>query len=213
MKKITRISQAVKKENNVNIELDGEFWVNISKDLLLKLRLEKGTRLDEQQIAHVEKYTVIDKNIDYVYNLLQRRPYSISEVRTYLARRRGLDQQQIEMVIDKLVNRKALDDKSFTRWFVAVRFRRGNHGGSKIKSELLGKGINTKLATEVIKEYLQVEENQNQHMNDLVEYAKKLQVRISEEDPYKKKFKLKQRLLSRGYSYSEIVEAFKQVGI
>ena len=180
---------------------------------MLKLRLEKGTRLDTDQIAEVEKYTVIDKNVDYVYNLLQRRPYSTFEVRTYLSRRRNLEPKQIEMVMQKLVDNKALDDKSFTRWFVAVRFRRGNHGGSKVKTELLRKGIDTKLATEVIEEYLGVPDNKEQMFTDLLEYTQKLLFRIREEDPYKRKFKLKQRLLSRGYSYGEIVDAFRELNI
>lgn len=198
---ITSIQQAKKNLDHVNIFLDNEFWINISKDELIGFKLSKDQQLTEDLKAKVEASSQQTKIMEKVYNYQMLRPHSIGEIRTYLTMRRKLDRETADSIIGILINRGELSDEQFAKWYITNRLSNRQHGPNKIKAELLKKGVNLK----VIESELKLQSNEVSTDDEkLLAYIAKLKRQIKAKDKYEFSRKLTQRLMSRGYDYSTI---------
>lgn len=79
-------------------------------------------------------------------DLLARREHSLAELRTKLAAR-GFDAEEIDAALDGLSREGLADEARFIEAFVASRIRKG-YGPSKIRAELIGRGIAAQAAAE-----------------------------------------------------------------
>lgn len=79
-------------------------------------------------------------------DLLARREHSLAELRAKLAAR-GFDADEIDAALDGLSREGLADEARFIEAFVASRIRKG-YGPSKIRAELIGRGIAAQAAAE-----------------------------------------------------------------
>jgi regulatory protein len=202
---ITQIQQAKKRESRVNLFLDGEFWVSVNKNDLIKLGLHKDKMITEEEKKIIEDASNINKVIDKALNFISIRPRSTRELKDYLVRRKDVEESQANEVIEILQDKKYLSDLEFTKWFIKARLGQKKYGINKIKADLAKKGISNDIFKEALGEFDYKEDN----IENIKELIKKFTPKIKAKDQYEFKNKLMQKLAARGFSFDEISKAIK----
>lgn len=197
---ITSIVQQKRNEDNVNLFLDNKFWCSISKDTLLEFHLHKGKIITPEQKEDLEKLSsenfIKEKALKYIFI----RPRSRKELEDYLIYKKDFEKEVVNIVLDKLELKGSINDEEFAKWFVTQRLMNGKYGVNRIKNDLIKKGISNLIIQNVLTEEIDKDE-QLEKIEVLIE---KFDKEIKEEDKYKKKQKIVQRLLARGFRYEDI---------
>jgi|TARA_R110000737_G_scaffold352130_1_gene396863 regulatory protein len=117
---------------------------------------------------------------------------TIQKLHTY-----GQTEKDIEKIISYLKEYNFLDDDRFVNSFVSGKFRIKRWGRKKIYAGILSKRVNK----ETVQKALQSidEQEYNIVIDELVE--KKMRLLSGEKDPWKKKQKILQYVISRGFEY------------
>jgi regulatory protein len=207
---ITSIAQAKKRETRVNLELDGQFWVGMDKNDLLRFNLFKGKEISDDDKKIIEKAVGDSKLLEKVINYINVRPRSTKEVRDYLVLKRGIDKEEANAILNKLEEKGYLSDENFANWYIENRLNFGVHGENKIRSELFKKGVSKSIIESVLSKLLKTNEGQADQQEKIKEFITKNIKTIKYSDKNQLKQKLIQRLASRGFSYSDIIKAIKE---
>ncbi len=197
---ITSISQQKRNTDNVNLFIDNEFFCSISKNQLIELDLHKEKEITEDEKEIILKSSERNKIKEKLNRFLSLRPRSTKEVRDYLLYKRKIEKEEAEAIVDEYLHKNFLNDLKFAKWFVEQRINSGKYGSQKIKADLIKKGISKEHIKNAIEEKVDIEEEEK-ILYDLIE---KLERKIKEEDPMKKKEKVARRLMSKGFRYTEI---------
>jgi len=203
---ITSIAQAKKREDKVNIFLDGSFWIGLTKNDLIKLGLYKNKEISEEEKITIEITAQHDKLLEKVYNWQIIRPRSKQEVREYLLYKQELPKEETEKIIEDLESKGRLSDKEFAKWYVDTRLSFGVHGVNKIKGELAKKGVSSKIITEALNESI----DKDTQLDKAKAYLQKVKGSIKAKDKFDLKDKLLRRLIGRGFTYEEASKAIKE---
>lgn len=123
---VITISEKVITENEILLKKD------IDKDLYNKL-------IEENKLEEIYQ-----KAIKYI-NIRLR---SIKEVKDYLNKKE--DNDKVEIVIDKLIKNKYLDDKIFAKAFITDKLNFTLMGDYKIKMELQRLGVSSEIIEEML---------------------------------------------------------------
>ncbi len=187
---ITSIQQAKKDEEKVNVFLDGEFWSSFTKDDLVRFGLHKGLELSLQEADDLKKRSRLSK-----LKLQALRKYSgvlksEKDIRTYLYKKE-LEKDELESVIEYLYSHNVVDDVRFAQVFTESKLRAKKYSINKIKAELKKKGISDKILREI-----DLLNDSNEEVESIKKYIQKNSMLPKE--------KLIQRLLMRGFQYSNI---------
>ena len=192
------IVKYTKKGNgNYQILFDNGKKININEDVILKYNLLYKKEIDgnllEEIITDNEKYNIYDKCVRYIGVRIR----SINEIREYMERK-NLDDETIEMVIDKLIKNKLLNDEIFTKAFIKDKLNFTTMGPYRIELELKKHKIDDRIIAKYIamidKDMLDIKINKQ--INKLIKSGKgKSNLRN----------KIYNNLLSLGYSSEYIV--------
>jgi regulatory protein len=208
--KITQISQAVKNSERVNIYLNGKLWIGLSKNDLLSLRLVTDQEITELEKGEIEKTALDSHLIARVINLIQLRPRSSGEIKDYLVYKKSIPAQEAESVIAYLQDKGYISDEKFAQWYIDYKLTSGVNGINKIKMTLMMKKVDKKIIDEIIERLYSSDDFKSDQAVIIEEYAKKIIKTIKAKDAYDLKSKLTQRLMARGFKYSDIKEVLKQ---
>jgi regulatory protein len=202
--KITAIKQQVRNPERVSLYIEGKYSVSLTMSQLLEQQLKIGTEIDEPKLAELKKASADGKLRAKAMNWVFLRPRSTKELRDYLRRlsysgakseqRNSLSSDTVQHIIDDFTGRKWVDDEVFAEWWVG-RSSRKTKSISFLRSELSLKGIDREVINDLLKE--------NDEMATLAQLVAKLSVKTK----YQDKDRLKRFLVSKGFSYSSIVEA------
>ena len=201
---ITSIEQAKKRMERVNIFLDNEFWVGLDKNQLIDLRIHKGLAISEQEKKSIEEASGFYKLIEKAVNFTIIRPRSKFEIYQYLTLKKEVEEETANKVTEYLEEKKFLSDDYFADWYIKTRTSIGFHGNNKIYAELLKKGI----SKTIIKKYFA--ENVQDNSEKIIKLYEKIQNQIKAKSQIEKKYKIYQRILSRGFTFSEVDQALKE---
>jgi len=146
---ITRIE---KKDNvNVIIYFDNDEKIYLAYEVMLKNGLRKGVEISESHlhllIKENQKFFIKRKSYDF----LGKRIHSAYELRTKLLRKK-YDSGLINDTIDDLRKGKYLDDTKFAEVFIEEKLRLKSWGKTKLKSELVKRGISADIISAVLLE-------------------------------------------------------------
>lgn len=114
--------------------------------------------------------------------------------------------QACEQIIIKLMQENFLNEERFARSFVRGKFRIKKWGRIKIKQELKFKDIGSPLIRIALSEI-----DEKEYYKTLVELAEKKALLIKEKDTFKKRQKLSNYLLQKGYESSMVFEVSSAV--
>ena len=168
-------------------------------DVILENELLLKKSIDTSTYDKIMK----DNNIVEYYNMackyISIRLRSTKEIKDYLIRK-GINSCDIDIVIDKLVNNKILNDDIFTEAFIKDKLRFSNMGEYRIINELKKHNIDSDIINKY--SYLIDEDVMSERVIKLVDK----QIRINRKlDNYKLRNKIYNNLMGLGYSSNTIV--------
>lgn len=186
---------------NVSIHLDNDETLIISGEVVLKFGLRKNDVISDDIYTHLltenQKYKINHSAL----NFLGRRIHSAYELKNKL-RKKKFDNELIDEVINSLKSSGLLNDQEFADRFTAELILRKKSGINKIKAELIKRGIDRNIISNLLNS-LDTGNNQVEQAKEIA--SKKLATLKKRIDD---KNKLKQRiysfLFSKGYDYDTI---------
>jgi regulatory protein len=145
--KITELRFQRRNKDRVNVYLDGRFAFGLAA--IEAAHLKVGQELDDVDIARLQKQDEIERAYEWALNFLSYRPRSEVEVRRNL-RRKNVEDQVIESVVERLTQAGLLDDGEFARYWVENRMQFKPRGARALRQELWEKGISDAVVAETV---------------------------------------------------------------
>ena len=197
---ITKIKRIRGKRTQYSVYLDGATALELSDWTIGKFGLRTGDDLDEQTVDTLKSAEAETRAKNIAINYLSYRPRSSKEVIFHLSKK-GFEHECAENVARHLQSVKMVDDDRFARTFVRDRLKRKPTGQALLRQQLLAKGIPPAMADEVLAEFISP---QSQQASALLAAKRKIQSTqhvIKKIDADKRKKRILDFLLRRGFSY------------
>ena len=199
-----RIIRIAKKDaRNVIIHFDNDEVLFLSVDIFYKSGLKKYDEISDDRFSSLIKENRLFHIKQRAFLFLGRRQHSTSELRIKL-KQKGYETELINDVLDDLKNKNYLDDTEFAKMFVEEKIKLKLWSEQKLKSELIKKGINAEIISDVLRNIISDEDTLNNAMTVAEKKYDNLKNRDVENDVIKSK--LVAFLKSRGYNYDVIKE-------
>lgn len=213
---ITDIQFQKNNKNKVSIFTDNKYSFSLSYDGYCESYIKINDKISEEEIINLKRKDI--QRIAYLFliQMFSYKNYLSYEVRTKLKEKlkkyyaeelfdEELINREIEETIQKGIKNHLIDDESYLNEYIKNKFNLG-WGISKIKQKLWIKGV----PSEVINEYLvNIDVDFENKCLEICE--KKLKSLDKITDKYKKKQKLIQYSLSKGFSYNETLLAIEKL--
>ena len=197
---ITAIKQQVKRSDRCSIFVDDKYCCSFSKDALLELGLRENQKLTAKELTSLKSKAEDAKWYDACIGLIARRPRSVWEIETYL-KRKGAEPIQIDETLQKLTDRKLLDDAAFAEAWVRSRRLIKSTSTRKLQLELRQKRVHDDIISQVLRE------DPTEDKDVLWELA----MRKHRQTRYQDKTKLMQYLVRQGFNYGDVKEAVEEI--
>jgi regulatory protein len=179
-----------------------------------ELGIKIGREYTEEEISKLEDDSQFGKLYARSIEYCLMRPRAIKEVRDYLRRktlatrrlsaktgkiieRPGIKPEITERVLDRLIEKKYLDDEKFARFWFEQRFMKKGASIRRLKLELAQKGIDNATIESLVKENIRSDDE------ELRKVIAKKRYRYSDQQ------KLMQYLARQGFSYDDIKKALE----
>ena len=212
---ITDIKQAVKNQNRVNIFVNGKYCFSLDIFQLTQLNIKVGSKFTKTEIENLEQQSEFGKLYALALNYCLMRPHSKKEISDYLWKKtlnrklknrktgefyekKGFSKISVEQVLNRLIEKKYIDDEKFAKFWVENRNQRKGSSIKKIKSELFSKGVSSDIIEQVLSESNRNDEDEIQKI--IAKKAKK----------YTDEQKLIAYLARQGFSFDEIKKAISK---
>ncbi len=194
---VTRLAGQQKNPQRVSVFIDGAFAFGVHVDLIVEFGLYKEQALSveaQQRIVEADRARAA-REVALIY--LGYRARTEHEVRQKLARS-GFDEAVAEPTVTRLRELGYLDDAAYARAYVQARFRNRGYGPGRLRSDLRRRGV----ARGLIDAVLEALVDQEDMLEAARSHAEKRWPRLAAEvDPFKRRRKLTEYLLRRGFSY------------
>lgn len=197
---ITKLQVQHRNPERVSVYLGDAFAFGLHQDLLLAFGLHRGRVLT---VAEQEKMLAADAVLvakARALHYLSHRPRTQQEIRRKL-QEKGTPPEAIEPVLARLEELGYLDDAAFARQYVAARFRNRGYGPQRLRRDLWQKGVAPALIDVALAEMLDEDET---YAKALAQAEKRWPRLAREADPRKRRKKLSDFLLRRGFSFDTI---------
>ena len=182
--------------DRVSLYIEGQFAMGLPAIEAAKLKVDQV--LDARDIEQLLALDTQQRAFDGAVRFLSYRPRSIAEVQRYLQRKAVVDETRSAAIIDRLIQRRYLDDREFTRWWIENRTEFNPRGSHALRQELRQKGV----ASDIIEEAL--EKSAIDESGAVESLARRRACRLLGEEKPAFKRKLSGYLLRRGFSYAEV---------
>lgn len=116
----------------------------------------------------------------------------------------GLYPKDVEQIISDLIGNNFLNEERFARMYVKSKFNQKGWGRIKIKQGLKFKQVPGKLIQKALTEI-----DGDEYLNRLSQIIKKKDATLAEKDAYKRRYKLQQYAMSRGFENDLINDLLK----
>lgn len=167
--KITALSPQIRNPDRVNVSIDGAYRFSLDISQVTDLGVRVGRELDDEELAQLEQESQFGKLYARALEYCLRRPRSVGEVRDYLRRktrpsqkrhpktgqiiqRPALPPQLAPRVLQRLIDKRYLDDQKFARFWLENRFVRKGASVRRLRLELRQKGVDQEIIDQVIAE-------------------------------------------------------------
>ena len=177
---ITNLKQGVKNPNRVNVFVNSKYALSLDVAQVVDFGVKVGFEISEDELAELKKASEYGKLYQRTLEWVLVRPRSVRETRDYLQRKlkntfRGpyaTNEERNERVspvttganervreeysefsneiIQRLLDKKYLDDYKFAEWYVENRFVKKGVSRKRLKMELMKKGVAREIIDEVI---------------------------------------------------------------
>jgi regulatory protein len=193
---VTRIGSQRKKPERVSIFVDGAFALGVHRDVLLDHPLRRGEAVSAEQLGEMAAADEFIRARKRALDLLAYRPRTEREVRDRLSRD-GFSDAPVESAVARMLELGYVDDASFAVEFAASRFRSRGYGRHRLERELRTRGIAPATAQEAA--FAAVGEGEDEYDRALEFAHKRMRTLGAEADVRKRRKKLFDALMRRGY--------------
>ena len=136
--KITALRFQKRNTDRVNVYVDERFAFGLAA--IEAARLQVGQTLSDEDIARLKVRDQVERAYERALNFLSYRPRSEAEVRRNL-RKKDVEDEVVEVVVERLMRAGLLDDWEFARYWVENRLQFNPRGAYALRYELRGKGV------------------------------------------------------------------------
>lgn len=209
---ITSLSAQQRDPGRINVFINGRYTFSLTLAQVVDFDVKVGRQLSEEELEDLEQEGQFGKVYARALEYCMMRPRSAKEVRDYLYRktrttlsrskrtgevyeRQGIGVPLSERVYDKLVDKKYINDITFTSFWIEHRHRVKGVSHRKLEAELRAKGVDLSIIHEAL---LGSDRDDHDELRKVL--AKK---RARYQDPQK----LMQYLARQGFRYDDIKEA------
>lgn len=150
---ITDLKQGVKNENRVNVFVNGKYSFSLDISQVVDFHLKKGLVISEEQLEEFKRASEFGKLYQRALEWVLVRPRSEKETYDYLYKKvyeKKLDKEYINRIIDRLKEKKYLNDETFARYYVENRFVKKGISKKRLRMELMKKGVAANTIDEVL---------------------------------------------------------------
>ncbi len=208
--KITAISPQVHDKNRVNVSIDGKYRFSLDIYQLLDLHIKVGSEYDEAQIANLEQESHFGKVYSRALEYCLARPRSSRELKDYLYRKKrqtvdkkgvirpGITDSIAKRVLDRLVEKKYINDENFARFWIENRFVKKGVSQRRLKNELKAKGVDDSVIERMLADS---ERSDDDEIKKII---------IKKRSRYDSDEKLVAYLMRLGFSYGDIKTAIEE---
>lgn len=184
------------KNNKVHILLDGEYKMTVDNGFYLLATLYDGKEITDEELLSLENEVNVRRAFNKATDLLSRRDHSEKEL-LFKLRQKGFS-NGAEEAVEKLRGYGYVDDRRFAFSYASELKELKHFGKRRIEQELLKKGIERSVISEVISS-LEFDENE---LASLIERKHSRNL-----DTEKGVQKTINALVRAGYGYGEIKAA------
>lgn len=204
---VTRLVQQRKNPNRVSVYLDGVFAFGLDKEVVVAHALRRGRALTvaEQEALLAEDGLQRAKARALAY--VAYRPRTVHEVRQKLLRT-GAHADVAEQVAERLRALGYLDDAAYARSYAEARAAGRGYGPARIRRELMRRGVARSHIEAALAEVLEEEALLAQAQAQAATRWARL---AGEADPRKRRKKLFDYLLRRGFTFDTVRQAVDAV--
>ena len=209
---VTDIKQAIKNPNRANIFINGKYRFSLDIFQLTQLNIKIGAKFSKAEIENLEQQSEFGKLYALALNYCLMRPHSEKEIRDYLWKKtlnrklknrktgefyekKGVSKLSVDQVLDRLIEKKYINDEKFARFWVENRNQRKGSSIKKLKSELFSKGVSAEIIEQILSKSIRNDGEEIQKI--ITKKAKK----------YTDEKKLIAYLVRQGFSFDEIKRA------
>ena len=212
--KITDITLQAHNKHRVNISVDGAYRVSLDVFQVGELGIKVGREYTEAELAALEDESQFGILYTRAVEYCMMRPRSVSELRDYLWRktrptkrrtktgkvieRPALNPDIAPRVLQRLQEKRYLDDEKFARFWLEHRFVQKGASVRRLRLELVQKGIERQLIDRLIAENIRSDAEELQKI-----IAKKRHRYVGNHQ------KFVAYLMRQGFSYEAIQEALQ----
>lgn len=185
---------------------DNEMIVFLNYNIFEKYKVSVDKYFSDEEIIEMKYFSDIQNAkliaIKYISGKLKTK----YEVKLKLKEKSFTD-DIINEVIEILENEEYLNDRLYCEVFIDEKKRLNGYGKNKIKTLLIQKGI----SKNIFEDFLDNFEYEDEFYNALKMAEKKLSLLSNEDDKLKKRSKITNYLLYRGFSFDIIKDVLKEI--
>lgn len=200
---VTAIEQQKHNKDRFSVFVDGDFAFGLCKADILYFKIKENEPIDKEKFDFIVENLVYIKAQDTAMNFLSFKPRTEREVNIKLKEKEFSD-EVINKVITFLKKYNYINDRKYCEMYISDGMRLKKKGKYLLKFELIQRGIDEKIISEVFDE---IEVNEVELAKTLIKKKYNLQDEITD----KEKQKIYGMLARKGYSYSDIKQALYEV--
>jgi regulatory protein len=190
---ITALRFQKRNKDRVNVYLEGRFAFGLAA--IEAAHLKVGQELSDADIARLQKRDEIERAYERALNFLSYRPRSEVEARRNL-RGKSVEEQVVEVVIERLTRAGLLNDREFARYWVENRLQFKPRGTRALRQELWEKGVPDAVIAEALEGF-----DEQDAARRVAETGAR---RMAHLEPSDFRRKLSTYMARRGFSYAVI---------
>lgn len=196
-----KISHSKGRGKKIHLFIDDEYMLTTNIDFWASHFYKDGSEITEEQWQKLVDSVNYKKAIDKCYNLLSRRDHSVYELKTKLLR--TVDEKNAELALDRMLELGYLDDEKYARRVVDYLLNKRNMSSSFIKQELYKRGIDADIISSAMQEA---------HIDNVPSVIELIQGKYNNKlSAENGREKVVAALMRKGFSYSDIKEAFYRI--
>lgn len=202
---VTNISYSKSKEV-FEVVFEDETKLLLNYNIFEKYKVSVDMDFSETEIQEMKYFSDIERAKSRAINYISGKLKTKYEVKLKL-KEKDFTEDIIDQVIDILEREEYLNDRLYCEVFIEDKKQLNGYGKNKIKSLLIQKGV----SKSVFEDFLDEFEYEEEFDNALKMGIKKLNLLSNEDDNFKKKQKLINYLVYRGFSFDVINDVLREI--
>lgn len=196
-----KISHTKGRGKKIHIFIDDEYTITTDIDFWAENFFKDGQEIGDDEWKKLVDGINYKKAVDKCYDLLSRRDHSVKELKTKLLR--TVDEESANRAIEKMTDYGYLDDEKYAKNLVKYLSETKRMSRNHIKQEMYKRGVPNDIAAYTL------EETEIDNVSAVVDLIfTKYRNKLDAQDGNKKVIAA---LMRKGFSYSDIREAFERI--